>query len=416
MLHQPARLLRVAIAATTAFTAIQYLLVRVLGTPDAKNLTLLEYLLRPIANPAWLIILEQCCLWATVFLLWRATGTPFTAVPQRQTNYLLALQTVLLALGANETLPLVAAEAGLLLPGRIGQLWLGGLIALQTILCLFFPLDFTWMSAPGVLRLNPSLLFVIEVISLPATDVLAYSLGLLSAVEARQRSELVEVHQQVVEANQELKRANATLSATQQMEAEAARIAERVTIARELHDALGHHLAGLSVNLQLATKCKGSESNPALADAYLLARMLLGDVRNVVTDLRELDGASLRAALETMASSISAPQISLEFDDDLEVVGPLTGHTLFRCAQEAITNAVRHSEAKNLWISLTSYPAGIRLHARDDGRGSADLYFGHGLTGMRERVETLGGWLHCTTRPGEGFAIEISLPAKGAAA
>ncbi len=251
---------------------------------------------------------------------------------------------------------------------------------------------------------------------IPVYHILAYSLGMLGAVEAHQRGELVEVHERVLDANRELRRLNAELQATQQMEAEAARVAERMTIARELHDALGHHLAGLSVNLQLATKLDGDEAKKAVADAYLLARVLLSDVRHVVTDLRQLDAASLRQALEIMAASIAVPKITLEFDDKLDGMGPLPGHTLFRCAQEAITNTVRHAHANNLWLCIKRSEHGYRLTARDDGRGATDVLYGHGLTGMSERVQELGGMLSCDTRTGSGFYLEVHVPEKAIAA
>jgi signal transduction histidine kinase len=220
----------------------------------------------------------------------------------------------------------------------------------------------------------------------------------------------------VLDKNRELQLLNAELQATRQMEAESARIAERLTIARELHDALGHHLAALSVNLQLATKLEGPEGSKAVQDAYLLARMLLSDVRHVVTDLRQLDAVSLRQAIETMAASIARPKILVEFDQGLDGLGPLPGHTLFRCAQEAITNAVRHAEAEHLWLRLERTARGYRLSARDDGRGALDLFYGHGLTGMRERVEELGGLMRCETRPGAGFTLEVEVPEKAVAA
>ncbi len=252
--------------------------------------------------------------------------------------------------------------------------------------------------------------------SIPIFHLLAYSLGMLGAVEAKQRRELIEAHNTLLEANTELRRLNAELTATQQMEAQAARIAERMTIAREVHDALGHHLAALSVNLQLATRLDGPKARTAVEEAYLLARMLLSDIRTLVTDLKELDTASLREAIETMASSISHPTISVDFDDSLGPLGALPGHTLFRCAQEAITNAVRHADANHLWIRISKNAGGYHFTAKDDGRGATVISYGHGLTGMQERVQELGGMMKCETRAGTGFLLEVHLPFKEVAA
>ena len=93
---------------------------------------------------------------------------------------------------------------------------------------------------------------------------------------------------------------------------------------------------------------------------------------------------------------------------------PLPSHALFRCAQEIITNTVRHSGARNLWIRLLLVDGRYELHSRDDGHGAAQLVWGNGLTGMRERVEELGGSMQLSTRAGHGFSVKVGLPRKEA--
>lgn len=415
MLRQPVQLLRISGVIAFALTACQYFLVRLAGSSSGP-LTVLEYFLAGSVSKQVFILLEQLCIWATAALLWRGTRPDTVLKANRQSISLVGLQVGLATLGAGDLLPLVAAQVGLLLPGRAGQIWLLGQMLLQVGVCTLLPGALSWMQPPMVTTVTGQYAPILQFIWIPVYHLLAYSLGLLGAVEAHQRNELIAIHEQVLDTNKELRRLNAELKATQQMEAEAARVAERMTIARELHDALGHHLAALSVNLQLATKLGGAEAKKAVSDAYLLARMLLSDVRHVVTDLRQLDSASLRQALETMAASIAVPKITVEFDENLDGMGPLPGHTLFRCAQEAITNTVRHAEAGNLWLRISRNERGYQLTARDDGRGAMDIFYGHGLTGMRERVQELGGVVRCETRPGNGFYLEVQVPEKAVAA
>jgi signal transduction histidine kinase len=143
-----------------------------------------------------------------------------------------------------------------------------------------------------------------------------------------------------------------------------------------------------------------------------VTRLLLTDVRDVVGALREERALDLRRALEDLASAAPEPRVHLACPTDLEVSDPLRAHTLFRCAQEAITNAVRHAQAKNVWIELSrEADGGLQLHARDDGRGAAAVEPGNGLRGMRERLEEAGGSLEIAAAPGAGFALRAALPA-----
>ena len=86
---------------------------------------------------------------------------------------------------------------------------------------------------------------------------------------------------------------------------------------------------------------------------------------------------------------------------------------MLRCLQEIITNAIRHAAASNLWIELSRTGNGIAIRARDDGRGTRELRPGHGLTGMRERLEQVGGKLEIETQPGKGFRLNAWLPLSG---
>jgi signal transduction histidine kinase len=110
---------------------------------------------------------------------------------------------------------------------------------------------------------------------------------------------------------------------------------------------------------------------------------------------------------------IPRPIVHLELPEPLCVEDPGRAHALFRCAQEAITNAVRHAEAENLWIEVSEAGGTIALRARDDGRGAADVRVGNGLSGIRERLEALGGRFEVDARPGEGWTLRAFVPARG---
>ena len=84
---------------------------------------------------------------------------------------------------------------------------------------------------------------------------------------------------------------------------------------------------------------------------------------------------------------------------------------MFRCVQEAITNAIRHAHAQNLWIRLAQSPDGIDVRITHDGKGQDEVKAGHGLKGMRQRLEDVGGRLTVEAAQGRGFTIEAWVPA-----
>jgi signal transduction histidine kinase len=218
--------------------------------------------------------------------------------------------------------------------------------------------------------------------------------------------------------NQELARTNQELLATRQLLAESSRAAERLRISRELHDALGHHLTALTLNLEAALHAPDGEGRRHVETAQRLARDLLGEVRQVVSELRREEESGtlagtfaghLAAALNALDGG-EAPLVHLIVQPDVRVDDPGLEHALVRCAQEIFTNAVRHAGARNLWLEVARDGAGLALRARDDGRGTARVEPGNGLCGMRERVEERGGRLDLSAAPGGGFAVTAWLP------
>lgn len=214
-----------------------------------------------------------------------------------------------------------------------------------------------------------------------------------------------------VETTRTLAQANRELQAAQAIIASGARDTERLRISRELHDAWGHELTALRLQLETAGRvAEPGRAKDHVTQAEDLASALLGRVRDVVSTLRETESCDLGQSLEALAKSVPVPAVHIGIAADVRV-SPDQAHALTRCAQEAITNAVKHAEAANLWLEVTSDSGGVRLVARNDGSARAtSAAAGSGLLGMRERLESLGGKLKVGNEAGFGFTVDAWLP------
>jgi signal transduction histidine kinase len=228
---------------------------------------------------------------------------------------------------------------------------------------------------------------------------------------------LVTTHTAIREgrSRRELARLNAELEATQRLLEESSRAQERLRISRELHDLLGHHLTALILNLDVASRVTTGKGQEPLQKAHAVAKLLMADVRSAVSRLREDDELHLSAALTALAANIPRPTVHLDVQPDLAVTDVRHAQVVVRCVQEAITNAIKHADARNLWIAVAREGDEIAVHAHDDGHGARDLQVGHGLAGMRERLEAVGGRLQVRTSPGAGFTLDAWLPTGGPA-
>ena len=219
------------------------------------------------------------------------------------------------------------------------------------------------------------------------------------------------VARQQAQARDEQRRLNAELRATRALLAESARVNERTRISRELHDLLGHHLTALSLNLEVASHLTEGRAQEHVRQAHTLARLLLTDVREAVSQLRDASGGiDLAAALRPLADHVPALDIELDVQSPLAVDDTERAHVMLRCTQEIITNAVRHAQARRLRIRVWRQADALMLEASDDGQGAEALVPGNGLRGMRERIVQCGGSLDIQTRPGAGFRLQLSLP------
>jgi signal transduction histidine kinase len=277
-------------------------------------------------------------------------------------------------------LVIVAWELAISLPMRIALPWIAG----QTLLVTFLLLR--------ALRIK----FVLPEISL--------YLGF-------QGYAVITAHVARSEAGAKLRllAAHAELVATQAMLMQSARTLERLRLSRELHDLMGHHLSALIMNLEVARHVGGS-TTPQVVSAQALARELLNDVRNIVKLMRNDDRTDLRLLLEQVAQGIPLINIHLNVDRGLTDIPSAHAEVVIRVVQELLTNAIRHAQCSNMWIDVDRRGEALRVCARDDGVGAKALSWGHGLHGMRERLEYLGGSLHVDPDTRPGFAVTAILP------
>jgi signal transduction histidine kinase len=220
---------------------------------------------------------------------------------------------------------------------------------------------------------------------------------------------VVHAQQRATAARAELASAHAQLRASSALLAESRATAERLRIARELHDLVGHQLTALSLELEVAAHHTDGPARAHVRRARDVAKGLLGDVREAVGELRA-PTTGLTAPLEALVDGIPGLDVHLRVVEDAPIDEERT-LVVVRCVQELVTNTVRHATAQNLWLTVAATAEGVRVEAEDDGRGSGDVSPGHGLTGMRERLEQLGGDLQIDGRGDRGFAVTARMPA-----
>lgn len=220
----------------------------------------------------------------------------------------------------------------------------------------------------------------------------------------------VRIAHRETQARQALAEANAELKVTSGLLDISSRTEERLRIARDLHDLLGHHLTALSLNLEVASHLASGEAKASVEKSQAITKDLLADVRAVVSRLREDEPVDLATAINALSDVITTPALHVDFEN-VAINDPAVAQVALRAVQEIVTNAVRHSGARNLWLRLSSADHTLDVDARDDGAGTDRVEFGNGLRGIRERVEQVKGRLEVSSMRGRGFSVHISLPA-----
>nr|WP_246481599.1 sensor histidine kinase [Amycolatopsis umgeniensis] len=224
--------------------------------------------------------------------------------------------------------------------------------------------------------------------------------------EKRSREELAEAHERLRDYA-----AQAEQLATTQ---------ERNRVARDIHDGLGHHLTVVQMMLQAARAVIGTGDtervDAMLAKAQDQSREALAEVRRSVSALREPHSAPLSEALRTLVDEASAAGVptGLEVKGTARDTRVEVEESLFRAAQEGLTNVRKHARAQAATVVLDyAVTDRVRLEVRDDGRGLAGDPApdkGFGLVGLRERVAGLGGRVSVDSAEGHGLTLTVEVP------
>jgi two-component system, NarL family, sensor histidine kinase DesK len=189
-----------------------------------------------------------------------------------------------------------------------------------------------------------------------------------------------------------------------------AKVAERERIARDLHDVLGHTLSVIILKSELAGKLLDLDPQRArqeIADVERTSREALAEVRSTIRGYR---ANSLDAELNQAREALRTAGIKLRAEAAQITLTPAQEAVVGLVVREAVTNIVRHADARNCLFRLLPENGHCRLEIQDDGCGGA-LIEGNGLRGMRERIEALGGTLLRKTNPGTTLCIEFPLQA-----
>lgn len=209
-------------------------------------------------------------------------------------------------------------------------------------------------------------------------------------------------------------------------------MSERTSIARDLHDVVAHGMSVMVVQAGAAQRLLASQPDraaAALEQIQATGREALGEMRRMLGVLRNEDSATSLAPQPTLDDLGAMVQRCTDAGvaTDLTIEGRAPARTagaemtVYRIAQEALTNVIKHAgRPARATVRVTFAGDQVRLEVDDDGRGAqlADLATstGHGLVGMRERVELYRGTLHAGPRPGGGFRVAATIPLIGATA
>jgi signal transduction histidine kinase len=311
--------------------------------------------------------------------------------------------------------------------------WLPILTTMTACLMTGIPSRALSLLAAGGLWLSSSLALVLIMHGWDLSAQLTLLLSFGSFVGfSRMFRELLLAHKALEGSNAALAVAHSQLQTYSAQMEEVAAIRERNRIAREIHDTLGHSLTLLAVQLETATQFE-ARGDPGLheelREAQRVAKACLTDVRRSVAALRP-DNASvgslqdrLRSLVAETATTRRDMAIELDLDEATRPLGPELSMTLYRCAQEALTNVRKHARATKVLVSLSTSDEPeslVELTVLDNGQGAANhkeanethetQTEGYGLLGMRERVALLGGTVMAGPGPAQGWRVEVTIP------
>jgi signal transduction histidine kinase len=231
----------------------------------------------------------------------------------------------------------------------------------------------------------------------------------LAVKEQRARAEVERLLIELKEANEKLREHAAQVE-------EISTLTERNRLAREIHDSLGHYLTVVIVQIEAAMVLLEKDrelSLEGLRKAQTLAQKGLAEVRRSVKTLRASadEPRSLIDSMLTLFEECRASGVATEFQllGTPRKLSPPAELTLYRAAQEGLTNVRKHSQAESATVTLDYSGETVRLVVHDDGVGASGSEKGFGLVGIHERVQVLGGEVRIDTAANQGFTLEIGL-------
>lgn len=215
-------------------------------------------------------------------------------------------------------------------------------------------------------------------------------------------------------ARAQLAEANGALLAMQALLEETVRDRERLRIARDLHDVMGHKLTALQINVQVLQQQAGAATPSAELERVAgLTRELLQETRAIVRQVGDASGIAMTDALRGLGSAFPDSVVEVVVDPELRVRNGEIAGLLLRGAQEGITNALRHGAAQHVRVELRQAGERYTLRVMDDGRGLHGHAAGFGLTQLRERLEARGGTLQVNGLPGRGVELIAEVTEEG---
>lgn len=226
------------------------------------------------------------------------------------------------------------------------------------------------------------------------------------ALNAREQSERL---------RRELEEANEKLRAYAAQAEELATTRERNRLAREIHDGVGHYLTVVKTQLDVAAALCAADPARAKSNVEKAAKLTgeaLDDVRRSVGTLRtDANRPPLPEAIRQLVAH-GEHSATVAVEGEPRALPAATEHALYRATQEGLTNIRKHAGATATLVVLDFRDSGrVRLEVSDNGRGAAGTAGGYGLTGIRERVELLGGKVDAANRLEGGFALRVEIPA-----
>lgn len=238
----------------------------------------------------------------------------------------------------------------------------------------------------------------------------------LIQVQMRENEKIISLNKRLNLANEKLEVMNVQLKQYSVRIESMAETRERNRLAREIHDTLGHALTGISVGIDaclttidISTEATKKQLN-VIAD---VARQAIKDVRRSVKKLRPdaLESSGLEDALNNMISQISrVTKTKVFFNANIKLLkfGHDEEDTIYRIVQEGITNAIRHGQATEIYISMTRRDKQLNITIRDNGKGCADIKEGFGLRHIEERIKLLNGTVEYDGS--DSFLITVNIP------